>query len=175
MECALCREREGTSPITVYSAKRTSQTIVSNREADRLVSTIQSKYHDFRPHVYHVCEACLRKRGRGDWPPRLNRNLLISALAFAATAGGAVWALARALADGRPVWLLLTALLALPAAFAVYAYRESRAIAELKRRAIYDRRRAGEPFPSLLTSLSESECASFLKRHEAVRKRPSQP
>jgi hypothetical protein len=157
MECALCKKREGTIPVTIYSANTSSHLMSLKREGNQLVSTTQTDYYDIRPHLFPVCSPCIRRRGYGSGRPRISLNLVLAALTIPALVAGGVWAIAKAFGSEKPGWLLLVPLAAFFVWMAVELYREYRVVDELRKHALADRRRSGEASSSTLQTLSEAQ------------------
>lgn len=157
MECALCKKREGTTTVTIYSATTTSHLRSLKREGNQLVSTTQTNYYDIRPHLYPVCSACIRRRGYGSGRPRISLNLVLAALAIPALVAGGVWAIAKTFASEKPAWLLLVPLAAFFAWAAAELYREYRVVDELRKHAREDRAKSDSREDSSLKTLSEAQ------------------
>ena len=157
MECALCKKREGTTPVTIYSATTTSHLLSLKREGNQLVSTTQTHFYDIRPHLYPVCSACIRRRGYGSGRPRISLNLVVAALTIPVLVAGGIWAIVKAFGTEKPGWLLLVPLAAFFVWMAAQLYRDYRVVDELRKHALDDRRKSGEGSSSSLKTLSEAQ------------------
>jgi hypothetical protein len=157
MECVLCKKREGTSVVKVYSATTTSHLMSLKRDGNQLVSTTQTNYYDIRPHAYPVCPDCIRRRGYGSGRPRFSLNFVLSALTVLTSIAGGVWAIAKAFGSENAAWLLLVPVAAFLAWMAVEVYKEYRVVDELRKHAHSDRKKSdGKEDPSMKT-LSEAQ------------------
>jgi hypothetical protein len=157
MECVLCKKREGTTFVTIYSATTSSHLTSLKREGNQMVSTTQTNYYDLRPHRYAVCGACIGRRGYGSGRPRFSLNLAFTLIAIPALIAGGVWAIAKAFGSEKPGWLLLVPLAAFLIWMIAELYKEYRVVDELRKHAREDRAKAdGRKDPTLKT-LSEAQ------------------